>query len=343
MEVSRLDFRRFRPLRNSAADRDRNAEIVVTATDFILPFFVVEGTGVARPLETLTGVSHLSIDQLVLEARRARDAGIDKVLLFGVIAPDLKGALAPEAVRPDSLIARAVRALKADQADLTVITDVCLCAYTDHGHCGVLRGETVDNDDSLPLLAEMALGHARAGADFVAPSAMMDGQVAAIRARFQEAGLTTPVLGYSAKYASKLYGPFRDAAASAPSFGDRRSYQMDPRNRQQGVDEAVADWDEGATWVMVKPSTLYLDVIAAVKARLPSTPLAAYHTSGEAMMLRHGAAAGLFAWKEALMETLWSIKRAGADFIITYEAIEVAGWLRSSNVGRGPDLPGTNP
>jgi len=328
MDVSRLNFRRLRPLRATAADRDKNAEVSLAPTDFILPFFVVEGTGVDHPLPTLHGVSHLSIDRLVAAARQARDAGVDKVLLFGVIDAG-KGPGAPEAVRPDSLVARAVAALKKALPDLTVFTDVCVCAYTDHGHCGVLKGTEIDNDASLPLLAEMALGHARAGADFVAPSAMMDGQVAAIRARLDEEGFqATKVLGYSAKYASKLYGPFRDAAGSAPSFGDRKSYQMDPRNRVQGVEEAAADLAEGAAWVMVKPSTFYLDVLSAVKDRFPVVPLAAYHTSGETMMLRHGAAAGLFDWKDALLENLYAIKRAGADFIISYNAVEAAGFLK---------------
>lgn len=329
MDVSKLQFRRFHPLRATAADRERNAEATLAPADFILPFFVVEGKNIDRPLPTLTGVSHLSVDRLVAAARQAREAGIDKVLLFGVVDPAEKGPDARAATRPDSLVARAVAALKTDQTDLTVMTDVCVCAYTDHGHCGVLRGDEIDNDASLPLLADMALAHARAGADFVAPSAMMDGQVAAIRARLDEEGLgATRILGYSAKYASKLYGPFRDAAASAPSFGDRKSYQMDYRTKTQGVEEAAADLEEGAAWVMVKPSTFYLDVLSAIKARFPQVPLAAYHTSGETMMVRHGAAAGLFSWRDGLLENLYAIKRAGADFIITYNAAEAAGFLK---------------
>lgn len=329
MDVSQLSFRRFRPLRETEADRDAHAEVSLAATDFILPFFVVEGRGIERPLPTLTGVSHLSIDRLVEAARRARTVGVDKVLLFGVVGADEKSPDARAATRADSLVARAVAALKADQRDLIVMTDVCVCAYTDHGHCGVLRGQSIDNDASLPLLADMALAHARAGADFVAPSAMMDGQVAAIRARLDEEGFDqTKILGYSAKYASKLYGPFRDAAASAPSFGDRKSYQMDYRTRTQGVEEAAADLEEGAAWVMVKPSTFYLDVLSAIKARFPLVPLAAYHTSGETMMLRHGAAAGLFPWKEGLLENLYAIKRAGADYLITYNAVEAVEFLK---------------
>lgn len=328
MDPSQLTFRRLRSLRATAADRERNAEVTLEPSQFILPFFVVEGSEVNRPLPTLTGVSHLSVDRLVLAARDALGAGVDKVLLFGVVEPGRKTPDAKEATRADSLVARAVAALKAQVPGLTVMTDVCVCAYTDHGHCGVLRGTEVDNDASLPLLAEMALTHARAGADVVAPSAMMDGQVAAIRARLDEEGFQqTSIMGYSAKYASKLYGPFRDAAASAPSFGDRRSYQMDPRTRGQALEEVAADLEEGASTVMVKPATFYLDILAAVKAQFPQTPLAAYHTSGETMLVRHGAAAGLFSWRDGLLENLWAIRRAGADFIITYNAVEAAGFL----------------
>jgi porphobilinogen synthase len=329
MDPRTLKFRRFRPLRATAADRDQNAAVGLAASDFILPYFVVEGEGIDHPLPTLQGVSHLSIDRLVAAARVARAAGIDKVLLFGVVDPEQKSADAQAATRTDSLVARAVAALKKDQPTLVVMTDVCVCAYMDHGHCGVLRDQEIDNDASLPLLADMALAHAQAGADVVAPSAMMDGQVAAIRARLDEAGFSgTQVMGYSAKYASKLYGPFRDAAASAPSFGDRKTYQMDPRApRSQGVDEAVADLEEGASTLMVKPSTWYLDVVAAIKARFPEVPLAAYHTSGEAMLLRHGAAAGLFSWEDGVLENFYALKRAGTDLIITYDAVAVAGLL----------------
>jgi porphobilinogen synthase len=329
MNPSSLNFRRFRPTRATATTRDAAAETRLSVADFILPFFVVEGHRIDHPLPTLTGVSHLSIDKLVVAARTARAAGIDKVLLFGVVDAGEKSPDARAATRTDGLVPRAVAALKADQPDLTVMTDVCVCAYTDHGHCGVLHGQEIDNDASLPLLADMALAHARAGADVVAPSAMMDGQVAAIRARLDEEGFTkTRVLGYSAKYASKLYGPFRDAAASAPSFGDRKSYQMDVRNGREGVEEAAADLAEGAWATMVKPSSWYLDVVAAIKARFPQVPLAAYHTSGETMMVRHGAAAGLFPWREGLLENLTAIKRAGADLIITYNAVEAAAFLQ---------------
>jgi porphobilinogen synthase len=329
MDISKLKFRRFRPLRATQADRDRNAEVKLAAKDFIFPFFLVEGTGVRRELPTLYAGLHLSVDQAVEESRKALAAGIDKVLLFGVIDNALKDPTGREAVKTDALVSRAVAAIKKNVPGMLVFTDVCVCEYTDHGHCGILHGETVDNDATLPLLADMALSHARAGADFVAPSAMMDGQVAAIRARLDENGFrSTKILGYSAKYASKMYGPFRDAAGSAPSFGDRKSYQMDPRARKQGVEEAIADFKEGADWLMVKPATFYLDVISAVKKKFPRVPLTAYFTSGDIMMIRHAATAGLFDWKDGLLENLYAIKGAGADFIITYNAIEAAGWLK---------------
>jgi porphobilinogen synthase len=323
------NFRRFRPLRETAADRDRNAEVHLAPEDFILPFFVVPGTGVDRPLATLTGVSHLSVDRLVSAVQRATDAGVRRILIFGVPDAHEKGPDAPSSRGAGAVVARAVEAVKGRLPSLSVTTDVCLCAYTDHGHCGVLGGDGVDNDATLPILAEMALTHARAGADTVAPSAMMDGQVAAIRARLDGAGFAaTAILGYSAKYASRLYGPFREAAHSAPSKGDRKSYQMDPRCRSQALDEVAADLAEGAAEVMVKPATFYLDVVSRVRHRYPQVPLVAYHTSGEAMLLRHGAAAGLFAWKDALLENLWAIKGAGVDQIISYDAVDAIGFLR---------------
>jgi len=323
-------FRRFRQNRVNQTVRDSHAEAQLAAKDFILPFFVVEGTGIDHPLPSLTGVSHLSIDKLIEAARAALKAGVDKVLLFGVVEADEKAPLAPAATKDDALVSRAVAALKKALPALTVMTDICVCAYTDHGHCGVLKGQVIDNDASLPLLAAMAVSHARAGADWVAPSAMMDGQAAALREGLDKTGFSkTKVMGYSAKYASKLYGPFRDAAASAPSFGDRKTYQMDPRNGSEGLDEALADLDEGAHAVMVKPSSWYLDVVHAIRQRVPSVLMAAYHTSGETMMLRHGAAAGLFEWDDALLENLWSIKRAGADWIITYNAVEAAQILEA--------------
>jgi porphobilinogen synthase len=322
------NFQRFHPLRISAEVRDQNADVSLSVRDLILPFFVVEGEGVDEPIATLKGVSHLSIDRLVQAVQNALDGGIDKVLLFGVPDEAEKHPQARAAVRQDALVSRAVSTLKAKFPKLTVMTDVCVCAYTDHGHCGLVRGQTLDNDLTLPVLAEMALSHARAGADYVAPSAMMDGQVLAIRERLDAQGFrSTKIMGYSAKYASKLYGPFRDAAGSAPGWGDRKTYQMDFRTRLQGVDEAAADLEEGADVLMVKPATFYLDMLTRVKTRFPQVPLAAYHTSGEYMLVVHGASHGLFSEQEGLLENLYAIKRAGADWIITYAALDAAGWL----------------
>ncbi len=321
-------FRRFRPLRATQELRDQNADVHFGPEDLILPLFVVEGKGVDEPISSLKGVSHLSIDRLVEAAKVARDVGVTKVLLFGVPEGPQKHPQAAAAVRDDALVSRAVAELKNRLAGLTVMTDVCVCAYTDHGHCGLLRGQTVDNDATLPVLAAMAASHARAGADYVAPSAMMDGQVLAIRERLAQEHLHAKVMGYSAKYASKLYGPFRDAAGSAPGYGDRKSYQMDFRTRLQGVDEVRADLEEGADAVMVKPATFYLDMIERVKTAFPEAPLAAYHTSGEYMMVVHGATHGLFEYQDGLLENLYAIRRAGADWIITYGAVEAALALR---------------
>ncbi len=320
-------FRRFRPLRATQELRDHHADVSLGVEDLILPLFVVEGQGIEEPIPTLKGVSHLSLDRLVEAAKVARDAGVTKVLLFGVPENSHKHPLAQAAVKDDALVSRAVAELKNRLSGLTVMTDVCVCAYTDHGHCGILRGQTVDNDATLPVLAAMAASHARAGADYVAPSAMMDGQVLAIRERLIQEHLHAKIMGYSAKYASKLYGPFRDAAGSAPSHGDRKSYQMDYRTRLQGVEEVRADLEEGADAVMVKPATFYLDMIERVKTAFPEAPLAAYHTSGEYMMVVHGASQGLFDYEEGLMENLFAIRRAGADWLITYGAVEAARWL----------------
>lgn len=323
-----MDFRRFRPFRTDPMVRDLHAEVGLAAGDFILPLFVVEGQGIKKEIPTLTDVFHLSIDRLVEQAGRVLDRGIDKVLLFGVIDKGLKDESASQAVRSDGLVPRAVSALKKVWPKLTVMTDVCVCGYTSHGHCGLLSGREVLNDETLPVLGGMALAHASAGADFVAPSAMMDGQVGAIRQKLDEKGFhSTKILSYSAKFSSNLYGPFRDAADSTPAFGDRKTYQMDYRTRGQAIEEASSDIAEGADWIMVKPATFYLDVLNRIKTRFPDRPLAAYHVSGEYMMLRHGAASGLFSYREALRENLYALKRSGADFIITYAAMEAVNEL----------------
>lgn len=313
-------IKRFRPYRTDAATRDKYADIKVQASDFIYPYFIVEGENQIQPIRTLKGISRFSIDQLLIDLRETIALGINKILLFGVIDDALKNETGTAGYDPDSLVCRAVKAIKLQYPDLIVITDVCLCEYTSHGHCGVLQGETVDNDSTLPLLAKIALAHAQAGADFVAPSAMMDGQIQALRDILNEYHLHTKILAYSAKYSSNFYGPFRDAAGSAPSFGDRKTYQMDYRTLHQGIHEIAADIDEGADWVMVKPAQAYLDIIQKAHVAFPNVPLAAYQVSGEYALLKNGAEAGIINEEQAFLESLTAIKRAGANYIITYYA-----------------------
>ncbi len=313
-------MKRFRPYRTDFATRERYADVRLQADDFIYPLFIVEGSGQKQVIATLPGVFRFSIDRLHDEVTELMQLGIGKVLLFGVIDDSLKNPEATAGYDPQSLVCRAVRYLKREFPLLTVFTDVCLCEYTSHGHCGLLQGETIDNDSTLPVLARIALAHARAGADFVAPSAMMDGQVEALRSALDAEGLNTRILAYSAKYASAFYGPFRDAAGSAPSFGDRQSYQMDYRTQHQGIGEIAADIAEGADWVMVKPAQAYLDIIQRASVAFPATPLAAYQVSGEYAMLKMTAANGIMDERRAFTESLTAIKRAGAHYIITYYA-----------------------
>jgi porphobilinogen synthase len=295
---------------------------------FVYPLFVCHGDGVREPIVSMPGQSRLSVDQLGTEARELAALGVRAVLLFGL--PAAKDAVGSEACDPDGIIPRAVRALKSADPGLCVIADVCLCEYTDHGHCGVLTvtGE-VDNDPSLELLARMAVTCARAGADVIAPSDMMDGRVAAIRQALDADGFaTTPILAYSAKYASAFYGPFREAADSAPAFGDRRGYQMDPPNVREARREAATDAGEGADIVMVKPALAYLDVVRAVR-EATDLPLAAYNVSGEYAMVKAAAAAnGWLDERRIVLEVLTGIVRAGADIVITYHAKDAARWLR---------------
>ncbi len=313
-------MKRFREFRTDAATRDRYADIKVTAADFIYPYFIVEGDNEEQPIRTLKGISRFSIDRLLIDLEETVALGIDKILLFGVITDDLKDEVGSAGYDPDSLVCRAVKAVKAKFPALIVITDVCMCEYTSHGHCGLLQGTEVDNDSTLPLLARTALVHAQAGADIVAPSAMMDGQIWALKSILKEHGLSTKVLAYSAKYSSNFYGPFRDAAGSAPSFGDRKSYQMDYRTLNQGVEEIAADIAEGADWVMVKPAQTYLDIIQKGSVAFPQVPMTAYQVSGEYALLKNGAEAGLINEEQGFLESLTAIKRAGANFIITYYA-----------------------
>ena len=313
-------MKRFREFRKDQATRDKYADVAVNVKDFIYPYFVVEGEGVRDEISTMPGIYRFSIDTLVEDVKECYALGIDKVLLFGVIDDQLKDERGTLAYAEDALVCRAVKAIKAAQPEVCVITDVCLCEYTSHGHCGLLHDHDVENDSTLPLLAEMAYVHAKAGADFVAPSAMMDGQIEALDKRLREAGLRDKckILAYSAKYASAFYGPFRDAADSAPAFGDRKTYQMDYRTHDQGLEEIAADIEEGADWTMVKPAMPYLDMIARGVERFPNIPMVAYQVSGEYSMLKAAAKLGYLDEQRVVFESLIAIKRAGAQYIISY-------------------------
>ncbi len=317
-------MKRFREFRKDQATRDKYADVALGAKDFIYPYFVVEGEGVKEEISTMPGIYRFSIDTLVTDVKECYALGIDKVLLFGVIEDSLKDERGSLAYAEDALVCRAVRAIKAAIPEVCVITDVCLCEYTSHGHCGLLHNHDVENDATLPLLAEMAYVHAKAGADFVAPSAMMDGQIEALDKRLREAGLRDKckILAYSAKYASAFYGPFRDAADSTPSFGDRKTYQMDYRTHDQGLEEIAADIEEGADWTMVKPAMPYLDMIARGVERFPQIPMVAYQVSGEYSMLKAAARLGYLDEQRVVYESLIAIKRAGAQYIISYYAKE---------------------
>jgi porphobilinogen synthase len=293
--------------------------------DLVLPLFVCPGEGVARPVASMPGVFQHSVDRLVETCRGAAGDGVPAVLLFGI--PEHKDAVGSAAWSPDGIVQRAVRALREALPELVTVVDVCFCEYTDHGHCGVLAGDTVDNDATLANLARQAVSLAEAGADVIAPSDMMDGRVGAIRTALDEAGFAaTPILSYAAKFASAFYGPFRDAAESAPSFGDRRSYQMDPANRREAGREVALDVEEGADLVMVKPALPYLDVLADLRRRF-DLPLAAYHVSGEYSMLKAAAERGWLDYDRVLMESLLAVRRAGADLVITYGARDAARLL----------------
>jgi len=318
---------RLRRLRRTEAMRRLVRETRLSPDDFVYPLFVVSGSGVRNAIPSMPGQHQLPVDQLPAEAQELRALGIPAVLLFGI--PSMKDDQGSGAYAPDGIVQEAVRALKQANPDLLVITDVCLCEYTSHGHCGVVKDGEVDNDATLPLLARTALSHAQAGADMVAPSAMMDGQVAAIRQALDEGGFPhVPIMAYAAKYASAFYGPFREAAESAPQFGDRRGYQMDPPNAREALREIEADVAEGADIVMVKPALAYLDVLARARESF-DVPLAAYNVSGEYAMIKAAAANGWLDERRVTLEVLTAIKRAGADIIITYHAKEAARWLQS--------------
>lgn len=319
---------RARRLRRTETLRSMVREVRLSTEDFILPFFVRHGRGVREALSAMPGHFQLSPDMLLKELKEPVERGIPAILLFGI--PAKKDSLGSEGYADKGIIQQAVRAVKDAYPELVVITDVCLCEYTDHGHCGVIRDGDVDNDSTLDLLAKMALSHGRAGADIVAPSDMMDGRVAAIREALDEGGFEQlPIMSYSAKYASAFYGPFRDAAESAPKFGNRRSYQMDPANSDEAMREVAMDVEEGADLIMVKPALPYLDVIWRVRNSF-DLPLVAYNVSGEFAMIKAAAQNGWIDGDLCMMEALTSIKRAGADLIISYHALEAVRILQSA-------------
>jgi porphobilinogen synthase len=314
--------RRLRRLRRSAPMRALVRETRLSPDMFVLPLFVCEGEGIRREVASMPGVFNLSVDEAVKEVQAAKADGVHSVILFGL--PEHKDDIGSVAYDPEAPVQSAIRAIKREVSDVLVVTDVCLCEYTDHGHCGVIIDEEIANDPTVDQLVRAAVSHAAAGADIVAPSDMMDGRVGAIRAALDERGFeNTAIMAYAAKYCSAFYGPFRDAAGSAPQFGDRRSHQMDPANADEALREVELDIAEGADIVMVKPAVTYLDVIARVKKAF-RYPTAAYHVSGEYAMLKAAARNGWIDEPRAMLETLTSIRRAGADIIITYYAREAA-------------------
>jgi len=323
-----MRFPEYRPrrIRQNENFRRMVRETSLSVNDLVYPIFAVTGKGIKRPVDSMPGVYNLSVDMLVREVEKAAGLCIPAVLLFGV--PDKKDSAGTGAYDENGIVQQAVRAIKAEFPEILVITDVCLCEYTDHGHCGLVEGGGVLNDPTLNLLARTALSHARSGADMVAPSDMMDGRVAAIRKRLDSEGYTNlPIMSYSVKYASAYYGPFREAAGSAPQFGDRRAYQMDPPNATEALREAAMDIDEGADIIMVKPALAYLDIVRLIKDSF-DYPLAVYNVSGEYAMVKAAAQKGWIDEPKVVVETLTSMKRAGADIIITYHAADAARWLK---------------
>lgn len=331
---------RPRRLRRSPALRRMVRETSLAVDDFIYPLFVTPGAGVRRPIPSMPGIHQLSVDAATEEAGKAAAAGVPAVILFGI--PETKDAIGRENFDPQGIIPRAIGAIKEAVPELVVITDVCLCEYTDHGHCGLLNRSTnggerpqphlekdhVLNDETLPILQQVALAHAAAGADVVAPSGMLDGMVTAIRSALDANGFShLPIMSYAVKYASAFYGPFRDAAEGAPAFGDRKTHQMDPANVREALREAALDVHEGADFLMVKPALPYLDVIARLREEFPELPLVGYNVSGEYAMIKAAAERGWLDEQRIVLETLLGIKRAGADLIITYHALDAARWL----------------
>ena len=321
-------FKRFRRLRINPAIREMVRETSVCASDFIYPLFIVEGKGIKKEIISMPGVFQMSLDEILKECEIVRNLGIKAVILFGI--PSLKDSVGSDALSDDGIIATVLRAIKDKFPDLVVITDLCFCEYTDHGHCGILDHvhQTVDNDATLEISAKQALIHARNGADMIAPSGMMDGIIATLRGALDANGYENlPIMAYSTKFASAYYGPFRDVAESAPSFGDRKSYQMDSANRLEAVSESLEDEAQGADILMVKPALAYLDIIRDLR-EATRLPICAYNVSGEYALLKAAAKAGVIDYERVMMETLVGFKRAGADLIISYHAKEAAALLR---------------
>jgi porphobilinogen synthase len=323
--VSTFPLTRLRRFRRTAPLRSLVRETRLDLADFVYPLFVCPGEGVERPIEGLSGIAQRSVDRLCAEAEEAHRLGVRAVLLFGI--PEEKDEAASGAYDDDGIVQRALRALDDEVPDLVLLTDVCLCEYTSHGHCGLVAGDEILNDVTLEVLARTAVSHAEAGADAVAPSDMMDGRVGAIRAALDAEGYeSTPIVSYAAKYASAFYGPFREAAESTPSFGDRKSHQLDPPNVREALRECELDLAEGADALMIKPALPYLDVIRAVRDRFEA-PVFAYNVSGEYAMVKAAAARGWLDERQAAIEGLTAIKRAGADVIVSYWTRELAAWL----------------
>ncbi|MDR2099505.1 MAG: porphobilinogen synthase [Campylobacteraceae bacterium] len=320
-------FKRFRRLRVNQAVRELSEETRVDVRDFIYPLFIKEGKNAKKEIASMPGIFQMSIDNVLIECRELKELGLNKILLFGI--PEVKDSIGSGALCEHSIIAEAIREIKKIYPDMYVITDLCFCEYTDHGHCGILDLEhnSVDNDATLEIIARQALIHAKAGVDMIAPSGMMDGAIKTIREALDSEGFVNlPIMSYSTKFASAYYGPFRDAAESAPSFGDRKSYQMNPANRREALAESLEDEAQGADILMVKPALAYLDIVREIRDS-SLLPLCVYNVSGEYSMLKFAANAGVIDYDKVLMETMLCFKRAGADMIISYHAKEIAQLL----------------
>ena len=324
-------FKRFRRLRINETLRNLVQETVLTADDFIYPLFVREGSGIKTEVSSMPGVYQMSLDEILKECEYLVSINLKSIILFAI--PDVKDSVGSECLCGESIISRTIRAIKEKFPQMFVVTDLCFCEYTDHGHCGILDPKTgsVDNDKTLEISAQQALVHARAGADMIAPSGMMDGIISTLRNALDENGFKNlPIMAYSTKFASGYYGPFRDVAESTPSFGDRRTYQMNPANRLEAIEESLEDEKEGADILMVKPALAFLDVIRDIR-NASNLPLCVYNVSGEYAMLKHAGAAGLIDYERVMMETMIAFKRAGANIIISYHAKEVCELLRKQN------------